>query len=72
MIWFKSCASQVLRLRQPLEWVTPLGLPVVQPYVTEEQVDDAIALLPIRHKQVYLFFLKFFNFVFNKKNQVSL
>jgi len=56
MIWFKSCAGQVLKLRQPLEWVTPLGLPVVQPYVTVEQVDDALAFLPIRHKQVCFFF----------------
>jgi len=55
MIWFKSCAGQVLKLRQPLEWVTPLGLPVVQPYVTVEQVDDSLAFLPIRHKQVCFF-----------------
>uniref|UniRef100_A0A914KTM2 DNA-directed RNA polymerase n=2 Tax=Meloidogyne TaxID=189290 RepID=A0A914KTM2_MELIC len=55
MIWFKSCAGQVLKLRQPLEWVTPLGLPVVQPYVTVEQVDDALAFLPIRHKQMNAF-----------------
>ncbi|KAL7074858.1 hypothetical protein ACQ4LE_006016 [Meloidogyne hapla] len=55
MIWFKSCASQALRLRQPLEWVTPLGLPVIQPYVTLEQVDDALTFLPIRHKQMNAF-----------------
>lgn len=52
MIWFKSCAHQILGLRQPIEWTTPLGLPVVQPYVTVEKVDDSLAFLPVPHKQV--------------------
>ncbi|KAF7631131.1 DNA-directed RNA polymerase [Meloidogyne graminicola] len=55
MIWFKSCAHQILGLRQPIEWTTPLGLPVVQPYVTVEKVDDSLAFLPVPHKQMNAF-----------------
>ncbi|OQR78109.1 DNA-directed RNA polymerase, partial [Tropilaelaps mercedesae] len=31
--WFSDCAGLVAKVRQqPVDWVTPLGLPVVQPY----------------------------------------
>lgn len=31
--WFTNCAKLVAKIRcRPINWVTPLGLPVVQPY----------------------------------------
>jgi len=32
MEWLSTCASLVARQGQPMSWVTPLGLPVIQPY----------------------------------------
>ena len=52
MNWFKECAAQVLKLRRPMEWVTPLGLPVIQPYVRIEKLGRQLCFLPVRHKQV--------------------
>lgn len=34
--WFTDCAEHITRVSgEPLEWVTPLGLPVIQPYHKE-------------------------------------
>ena len=30
--WLTSCAREVAAMGQPLTWITPMGLPVVQPY----------------------------------------
>ena len=30
--WLTDCARQITMVNHPTEWVTPLGLPVVQPY----------------------------------------
>jgi DNA-directed RNA polymerase len=30
--WFSKCAKVVARTGEPVKWVTPLGLPCVQPY----------------------------------------
>jgi DNA-directed RNA polymerase len=42
-------------MMQPVEWITPLGLPVHQPYVKAERKFDVVCHLPIRHKQVDAF-----------------
>jgi hypothetical protein len=52
MKWFKDCAGQILKLKQSVEWETPLGLPVIQPYVEIEKVDGALGFHPVPHKQV--------------------
>jgi len=35
MAWLSQCASLVASTGQPMSWVTPLGLPVIQPYRRE-------------------------------------
>jgi DNA-directed RNA polymerase, mitochondrial len=35
MEWLSTCAGLVAKEGQPMSWVTPLGLPVVQPYRRE-------------------------------------
>ena len=30
--WFRQCANIVSKTGNPVGWVTPLGLPIVQPY----------------------------------------
>lgn len=35
MEWLATCSSLVAREGQPMSWVTPLGLPVIQPYRRE-------------------------------------
>ena len=55
MAWFKACAAQILKLKRPIEWKTPLGLPVIQPYVQIEKVDKSLGFLPVPHKQVSIF-----------------
>ncbi|KAL3101882.1 hypothetical protein niasHS_003291 [Heterodera schachtii] len=55
MEWFKRCAHQTLKLGRPMEWVTPLGLPVVQPYVTVDKEGTGLVFRPVPHKQVNAF-----------------
>ena len=33
MDWLKSAAKAIIPLQEPIQWETPLGLPVVQPYL---------------------------------------
>ena len=30
--WFKECAKKVTETGNPIGWISPLGLPIVQPY----------------------------------------
>lgn len=30
--WFRQCAGKVSKTGNPVGWITPLGLPVVEPY----------------------------------------
>uniref|UniRef100_A0A0N4ULQ0 DNA-directed RNA polymerase n=1 Tax=Dracunculus medinensis TaxID=318479 RepID=A0A0N4ULQ0_DRAME len=53
--WFRQCASEISKLMQPVEWITPLGLPVVQPYLEIGNKNGKLCLLPIKHKQVNAF-----------------
>ena len=32
--WFANCAQKVASVDDPVKWLTPLGLPCVQPYKT--------------------------------------
>lgn len=50
--WFQNCAVGAVQLMQPIQWNTPLGLPVVQPYVEAEKRYEMLCLIPIQHKQV--------------------
>ena len=36
--WLTSCAREVASMGQPLTWITPMGLPVVQPYRRQDSV----------------------------------
>ncbi|GFU20587.1 DNA-directed RNA polymerase, mitochondrial [Nephila pilipes] len=39
--WFTDCAEYITRVSgEPLEWITPLGLPVIQPYHKETVVTN--------------------------------
>uniref|UniRef100_A0A914HXC6 DNA-directed RNA polymerase n=1 Tax=Globodera rostochiensis TaxID=31243 RepID=A0A914HXC6_GLORO len=55
MEWFKCCAKQALKLGRPVEWRTPLGLPVVQPYVTVEKQGTGLIFRPVTTKQTSAF-----------------
>ncbi|KFM78648.1 DNA-directed RNA polymerase, mitochondrial, partial [Stegodyphus mimosarum] len=40
--WFTDCAEQITRVSgDTVEWVTPLGLPVIQPYFKETSVRNS-------------------------------
>lgn len=44
--WFTQCARLISTVRmQPVEWVTPLGLPVVQPYIHQKK---GLSIKPIQ------------------------
>ncbi|CAJ0608497.1 unnamed protein product [Cylicocyclus nassatus] len=53
--WFRDCAKGVSDLLQTMEWVTPLGLPVVQPYVIAKEKQGRIIHVPVSTKQVGAF-----------------
>lgn len=37
--WFRQCANLVGRTGNPVAWMSPLGLPIVQPYRKESRID---------------------------------
>ena len=37
--WFRTCANIVSKTGNPVGWISPLGLPIVQPYRKESQYD---------------------------------
>ncbi|KAI6240892.1 DNA-directed RNA polymerase [Aphelenchoides fujianensis] len=53
--WFRQCSGATNKLMKPVEWVTPLGLPVMQPYLKSGKKHGHLCLLPVRHKQVDAF-----------------
>ncbi|KAI6215099.1 DNA-directed RNA polymerase [Aphelenchoides besseyi] len=53
--WFRQCARTTVKLMQPVEWITPLGLPVMQPYLKQGKKFGHLCLLPVLHKQVDAF-----------------
>lgn len=45
--WFTECARLISAVNvQNVEWVTPLGLPVVQPYTRHRKIDNGKKMLP--------------------------
>lgn len=54
--WLRNCAAVALKLKQPIRWETPLGLPVVQPYMRRVVGSNSNkqCLLPVR-KQISAF-----------------
>lgn len=50
--WLQKCAGATVKLLQPIQWITPLGMPVVQPYLIAEKKHGSLCLVPVRHKQV--------------------
>ena len=44
MKWLSDCAIVVAKIGQPMAWVTPLGLPVVQPYRNKQKYTLKTAL----------------------------
>lgn len=56
MGWLKECAKAGVRLLKPIEWITPLGLPVAQPYV-RTKTDGKSYLIPDIVKQVIMYHL---------------
>lgn len=37
--WFRTCANIVSKTGNPVGWISPLGLPIVQPYRKESKID---------------------------------
>jgi len=35
--WFSKCAKVVASTGEPVKWITPLGLPCVQPYKSQSK-----------------------------------
>lgn len=53
--WFRLIAKGASDLTKTVEWVTPLGLPVVQPYCKLVERKSKLVLVPIPMKQVDAF-----------------
>ncbi|VDM45043.1 unnamed protein product [Toxocara canis] len=53
--WFRCCARSIVSLMRPVEWETPLGLPVMQPYLKLQKKHNKLCLLPVMMKQVNAF-----------------
>uniref|UniRef100_F1KUB3 DNA-directed RNA polymerase n=1 Tax=Ascaris suum TaxID=6253 RepID=F1KUB3_ASCSU len=53
--WFRQCAKAIVHLMHPVEWETPLGLPVMQPYLKLKKKHNKLCLLPVMMKQVNAF-----------------
>ncbi|CAJ0575231.1 unnamed protein product, partial [Mesorhabditis spiculigera] len=53
--WFRQCAKGIAQLHRTVEWVTPLGLPVAQPYVKMETHRGIRFPRPIATKQMSAF-----------------
>uniref|UniRef100_A0A0N5AM58 DNA-directed RNA polymerase n=1 Tax=Syphacia muris TaxID=451379 RepID=A0A0N5AM58_9BILA len=54
--WFRNCAATISReFLLPVEWTTPLGLPVIQPYVKMEIKHGKLIFVPFTVKQVNAF-----------------
>ncbi|CAB3407685.1 unnamed protein product [Caenorhabditis bovis] len=53
--WFRLCAKGTSELMKTVEWITPLGLPVVQPYCRIVERKGKLVLAPIPMKQISAF-----------------
>uniref|UniRef100_A0A0N5B2F0 DNA-directed RNA polymerase n=1 Tax=Strongyloides papillosus TaxID=174720 RepID=A0A0N5B2F0_STREA len=53
--WFRKCAGQITGTYNSVEWITPLGLPVTQPYVEIQSSDEDKFYVPMKFKQINAF-----------------
>ncbi|EFO18076.2 DNA-dependent RNA polymerase [Loa loa] len=53
--WFRDCAEAIVKLMHTVEWITPLGLPVYQPYLETIMEENKVYRLPKSIKQVNAF-----------------
>ncbi|VDO29532.1 unnamed protein product [Onchocerca flexuosa] len=53
--WFRGCAEAIVKLMHTVEWITPLGLPVYQPYLETKMEENKVYRLPKSIKQVNAF-----------------
>ncbi|VDK78084.1 unnamed protein product [Litomosoides sigmodontis] len=53
--WFRDCAEAIVKLMHTVEWITPLGLPVYQPYLETKMEENKVYRLPKSIKQVNAF-----------------
>uniref|UniRef100_A0AC35EWR4 DNA-directed RNA polymerase n=1 Tax=Panagrolaimus sp. PS1159 TaxID=55785 RepID=A0AC35EWR4_9BILA len=49
--WLVAVADVCYRLKKPVEWTTPLGMPVMQPYLRIASKLDKVVLIPVKSKQ---------------------
>uniref|UniRef100_A0A914YPG9 DNA-directed RNA polymerase n=1 Tax=Panagrolaimus superbus TaxID=310955 RepID=A0A914YPG9_9BILA len=49
--WLCAVAKVCNNLKRPVEWTTPLGMPVMQPYIKIKSVLDKVVFTPVTHKQ---------------------
>ncbi|XP_078171359.1 DNA-directed RNA polymerase 1B, mitochondrial-like [Carex rostrata] len=52
MSWLGDCAKVIALENQPVRWITPLGLPVVQPYrkLARQLVKTSLQVLTLQHE----------------------
>uniref|UniRef100_A0AC35U9R0 DNA-directed RNA polymerase n=1 Tax=Rhabditophanes sp. KR3021 TaxID=114890 RepID=A0AC35U9R0_9BILA len=53
--WFRQCAQAISQSHRSVEWITPLGLPVTQPYLKIDRIGGKVCHLPMMSKQVNAF-----------------
>uniref|UniRef100_A0A0K0G0F2 DNA-directed RNA polymerase n=1 Tax=Strongyloides venezuelensis TaxID=75913 RepID=A0A0K0G0F2_STRVS len=53
--WFRECAGQITGIYNSVEWITPLGLPVTQPYVEIQSSGKDKFYVPMKFKQINAF-----------------
>nr|CRZ24741.1 BMA-RPOM-1 [Brugia malayi] len=53
--WFRDCAEAIVKLMHTVEWITPLGLPVYQPYLETKMEENKVYRLPKSIKQINAF-----------------
>uniref|UniRef100_A0A0R3S3V6 DNA-directed RNA polymerase n=1 Tax=Elaeophora elaphi TaxID=1147741 RepID=A0A0R3S3V6_9BILA len=53
--WFRDCAEAIVKLMHTVEWITPLGLPVYQPYLETKMEENEVYRVPKSIKQVNAF-----------------
>lgn len=59
--WFRDGAEAIVKLMHTVEWITPLGLPVYQPYLETKMDENKVHRLPKLIKQVCSFFTSTYN-----------
>lgn len=60
MSWLGDCAKVVASENQPVQWITPLGLPVVQPYrkFASHAVKTSLQVLTLQRETGKVFMIR--------------